>query len=144
MAYKLIQHIGNITQADNNASSLDLGKLSPHGALRISEFGGQDGFFKITEAGTTVTATNGSYIGANKTVFATPEESPTAFRGGRVGLENTDGHILLESGIDNNPAGRSALLYDNPEINFVISHINESSGSNSKIYVEEVTLTNTL
>ena len=68
MAYRLLRHIGKIEQSDDNAALLDLLYLSPGSAFRVSEFGGQDGFFLISNEGTTVTATNGTYLRANSTV----------------------------------------------------------------------------
>ena len=48
MAYRLLRHIGKIEQSDDNAALLDLLYLSPGSAFRVSEFGGQDGFFLIS------------------------------------------------------------------------------------------------
>ena len=63
MAYRLLRHIGKIEQSDDNAALLDLLYLSLKStAFRVSEFGGQDGFFLISNEGTTVTATNGTYL----------------------------------------------------------------------------------
>ena len=50
MALKLVRFIGSITLGDDNASGIEIGKLSGGSAFRISEFGGQDIFFKITLA----------------------------------------------------------------------------------------------
>ena len=60
MAFRLVRHIGIInTLGDDAAHSLDLGVISPNNAIRVTEVGGNDVSVKITEAGTTATATNG-------------------------------------------------------------------------------------
>ena len=80
----MLRHVGKIEQANDSAASLVVGYLSPGASLRISEFGGQDGFVKVTQEGTAVTATNGSYIRANSTITIVPEERPKSIRTCRI------------------------------------------------------------
>jgi hypothetical protein len=178
MAYQLLRHIGNITQASDAADILDLLYLSPGACYRVSEFGGQDGFFLISNEGTTVTSTNGTYIKASSTVFVLPDIRPKAAQitsatnaspgvltcsqghpflaGENISLFNaaagwntlittancasvTDTTITTDKNSTSTGA-LTATLVSTIRTNFRISHINESSGANSKIYVEEVAL----
>ena len=53
MAIKLIRTVGTITAStmgDDAARYLDCGALTPFTSLRVSEFGGQDAFVKITDS----------------------------------------------------------------------------------------------
>ena len=72
----MLRHVGKIEQANDSAASLVVGYLSPGASLRISEFGGQDAFFKITNEGTAVTSTNGIFLRAGQSVIVVPEERP--------------------------------------------------------------------
>ena len=178
MAYRLLRHIGKIEQGNDSAALLDLLYLSPGACFRVSEFGGQDGFFLISNEGTTVTATNGTYIKAATSVFILQKKkkksarvtSATNASPGVLTLE--DGHSF-EAGdnvslfnaasgwnslittancasvtnttitTDKNSTSTGALsvtMTTTLRSNFRISHINETAGSNSKIYVEEVEL----
>jgi hypothetical protein len=176
MAYQLLRHVGNITQADNAAALLDLLYLSPGACFRISEFGGEAGFFLLSNEGTTVTATNGTFIGANATLFVIPDIRPKSaalssatnanpgvltFQGGHSFLvgENislfgsasgwntlittanvaarTDNTITTDK--DSSATGAIGTTANQTvRTNFRLSHINQTAGSNSKIYVEEV------
>tara|TARA_B110000046_G_C12927863_1_gene370116 strand:- start:97 stop:651 length:555 start_codon:yes stop_codon:yes gene_type:complete len=175
MAYQLLRHIGNITQANDSAALLDLLYLSPGACFRISEFGGEDGFFLISNEGTTVTATNGTYIRANSTVFVFPDIRPksaalSSATNANPGVLTCDGGHSFVTGenislfgsasgwntlitvanvaartdttitTDKNSTSTGAIGSTPATIrtNFRISHINETAGSNSKIYVEEV------
>ena len=150
MAFKLVRYISKKALADNNAAEIELGALSPHGALRISEYGGQDGIIKVTQGGTAVAQdSNGIYVRANSTIFVTPEERPSNLGGSQVALDGTDSDssnagdaITLESGLDS--TGNSVLLFDGGEVEFRLSVINETNGSNTAIYIEEVAMTNTI
>ena len=144
MAYQLLRHIGNITQANDSAALLDLLYLSPGACFRISEFGGEDGFFLISNEGTTVTATNGTYIRASSTVFVFPDIRPksaalSSATNANPGVLTCDGGHSFVTG-ENISLFGSASGWNTATIrtNFRISHINETAGSNSKIYVEEV------
>jgi len=79
MAFKLIRRANVVTAAntaDDAQHTVDLGKLNPGAAFRVSEFGGQDVFFKITNEGTAVTSTNGIFLRAGQSVIVVPEERP--------------------------------------------------------------------
>ena len=178
MAYRLLRHIGKIEQADDNAALLDLLYLSPGSAFRVSEFGGQDGFFLISNEGTTVTATNGTYLRANSTVIILPDVRPksaalSSATNANPAVLTFDGGHPFEAGdnislfgaasgwntlittancasvtdttitTDKNSTSTGALGSNTGitvRSNFRISHINETAGSNSKIYVEEIEL----
>ena len=149
MAFRLVRHIGIInTLGDDAAHSLDLGVLSPNNAVRVTEVGGNDVSVKITEAGTAATATNGFTLKANTSTLLTPDSKPT-MGPGEVLLDGTDSSssnagdtITLESGVDS--TGNSVLLFDGGEVEFRLSVINETNGSNTAIYIEEVAMTNTI
>jgi hypothetical protein len=79
MAFKLIRHCGGITSTtmgDDAAHALDLTTLSPGGAYRVSEYGGNDCFVRITNEGTAVTATTGHYLKGGTSITIVPEERP--------------------------------------------------------------------
>ena len=143
MAFRLVRHIGIInTLGDDAAHSLDLGVLSPNNAIRVTEVGGNDVSVKITEAGTAATATNGFTLKANTSTLLTPDSKPT-MGPGEVLLDGTDSSssnagdtITLESG--NDTTGSTALFLDIGENNFTLSAINETSGSDAVVRVEEV------
>jgi hypothetical protein len=76
MAFKLIRRANVVTAAntaDDAQHTVDLGKLSGGAAFRVSEFGGQDVFFKITNEGTAVTSTNGIFLRAGQSVIVVAE-----------------------------------------------------------------------
>ena len=79
MAFKLIRHCGGITAStmgDDAAHGLSLTTLSPGGGYRVSEYGGNDCFVRITNEGTAVTATTGHYLKGGTSIFIIPEERP--------------------------------------------------------------------
>ena len=88
MALKLVRFIGSITLGDDNASGIEIGKLGGGSVFRISEFGGQDIFFKVTlnSDRTAVTATNGMYLKASTSITVVPEEI----------IKNGEGKVLLD------------------------------------------------
>jgi hypothetical protein len=143
MAFRLVRHIRIInTLGDDAAHSLDLGVLSPNSAVRVTEVGGNDVSVKITEAGTAATATNGFTLKANTSTLLTPDTKPT-MGPGEVLLNGTDSSssnagdtITLESGVDS--TGKTVLFYNRAESNFTLSAINETSGSDAVVRVEEV------
>ena len=147
MAFRLVKHIGIInTLGDDAAHSLDVGVISPNSAIRVTEVGGNDVSVKITEAGTAATATNGFTLKANTSTLITPDTKPT-MGPGEVLLDGTDSDssnagdtITLESGVDS--TGKTVLFYNRAESNFTLSAINETSGSDAVIRVEEVAHTN--
>ena len=181
----MLRHVGKIEQANDSAASLVVGYLSPGASLRISEFGAQDGFVKVTQEGTAVTATNGSYIRANSTITIVPEERPksiqvisatsadpvvltVADRGAGTGINHPFAVAEQVSFVDSDVAAWNTLITNvnvsaissttitlgavdgsttatftgdaTLRSSFSVSHINETAGSNSKIYVEEVVL----
>ena len=143
MAFRLVRHIGIInTLGDDAAHSLDMGRISPNNAIRVTEVGGNDVSVKLTEAGTAATATNGFTLKANTSTLITPDTKPT-MGPGEVLLDGTDSDssnagdtITLESG--NDTTGSTALFLDRGENNFTLSAINETSGSDAGIQVEVV------
>ena len=153
MALKLIRHVGTITAsdlADDTASGLALGKLGNGNAFRVSEFGGQDVFVKITsiDQRTAVTSSNGIYLRANNTITLVPEGNRSPIvgsdTGARVALDGTDtdgsdaGDIVrLED-----EASGGAVLVDAAEENYFLSVINETASSDGAVHVEVVTQVN--
>ena len=146
MALKLVRFIGSITLGDDNASGIEIGKLGGGSAFRISEFGGQDIFFKITLASdrTTVTATNGMYLKASTSITVVPEEMIRNGEGKAL-LDGTDSSsadagsfISMEDATDASSNVGNALQYNFGQTSYFISIINETAGSNGKIYVQEV------
>ena len=81
MAFKLIKQIGVITAAnladdsEHSTSAFTIGKRS---SIRVSEFGGQDVFFKVSNEGTVVTnssgVSNGIYLKAGTSVIISPDD----------------------------------------------------------------------
>ena len=149
MAFRLVKHIGIInTLGDDAAHSLDVGVISPNNAIRVTEVGGNDVSVKLTEAGTAATATNGFTLKANTSTLITPDTKPT-MGPGEVLLDGTDSDssnagdtITLESGVDS--TGKTVLFHNRAESNFTLSAINETSGSDAVIRVEEVAHINTI
>ena len=146
MALKLVRFIGSITLGDDNASGIEIGKLGGGSVFRISEFGGQDIFFKITLASdrTTVTATNGMYLKASTSITVVPEEMIRNGEGKAL-LDGTDSSssdagsfISMEDATDASSNVGNALQYNFGQTSYFISIINETAGSNGKIYVQEV------
>ena len=146
MALKLVRFIGSITLGDDNASGIEIGKLGGGSVFRISEFGGQDIFFKITlnSDRTTVTATNGMYLKASTSITVVPEEIIRNGEGKAL-LDGTDSSssdagsfISMEDATDESSNVGNALQYNFVQTSYFISIINETAGSNGKIYVQEV------
>ena len=146
MALKLVRFIGSITLGDDNASGIEIGKLGGGSVFRISEFGGQDIFFKITLASdrTTVTATNGMYLKASTSITVVPEEMIRNGEGKAL-LDGTDSSssdagsfISMEDATDASSNVGNALQYNFGQTSYFISIINETAGSNGKVYVQEV------
>ena len=161
MALKLIRHCGTIAAtdlADDTAAGLALGKLGNGNAFRLSEFGGQDVFIKVTsiDQRTTVTSSNGLYLRANNTITVVPEGNRSPIvgsdTGARVALDGTDtdgsdaGDIVILDGHLNANSVVSdvggAVLVDAAEENYFISVINETAGSDGAVHIEVVTQAN--
>ena len=156
MALKLERFIGGVSAsdtADDAAHGIELGKLSRGSAFRVSEYAGQDVFFKITLMSnhTAVTATNGMYLRANTSIIVVPEGVMVGSGEGRVVLDGTDsdssnaGSFLVLDGTDSssNNAGHS-LNYDFTNTSYFISVINETASSDGGVYVEEVSQGNSV
>jgi hypothetical protein len=146
MALKLVRFIGSITLGDDNASGIEIGKLGGGSVFRISEFGGQDIFFKITlnSDRTAVTATNGMYLKASTSITVVPEEIIRNGEGKAL-LDGTDSSssdagsfISMEDATDESSNVGNALQYNFGQTSYFISIINETAGSNGKVYVQEV------
>ena len=146
MALKLVRFIGSITLGDDNASGIEIGKLGGGSVFRISEFGGQDIFFKITlnSDRTAVTATNGMYLKASTSITVVPEEIIRNGEGKAL-LDGTDSSssdagsfISMEDATDASSNVGNALQYNFGQTSYFISIINETAGSNGKVYVQEV------
>ena len=158
MALKLIRHCGTIAAtdlADDTAAGLALGKLGNGNAFRLSEFGGQDVFIKVTsiDQRTTVTSSNGLYLRANNTITVVPEGNRSPIVGGdtgaRVALDGTDsdgsdaGDLVHLDGTDSDSLNAgSGVLLNAAEENYFISVINETAGSDGAVHIEEVTQAN--
>ena len=158
MALKLIRHCGTIAAtdlADDTASGLALGKLGNGNAFRLSEFGGNDVFIKVTsiDQRTTVTSSNGLYLRANNTITVVPEGNRSPIVGGdtgaRVALDGTDsdgsdaGSLIHLDGTDSDSLNAgSGVLLNAAEENYFLSVINETATSDGAVHVEVVTQAN--
>ena len=158
MALKLIRHCGTIATtdlADDTAAGLALGKLGNGNAFRLSEFGGQDVFIKVTsiDQRTTVTSSNGLYLRANNTITVVPEGNRSPIVGGdtgaRVALDGTDsdgsdaGDLVHLDGTDSDSLNAgSGVLLNSAEENYFLSVINETASSDGAVHVEVVTQAN--
>tara|TARA_Y200000002_G_scaffold312682_1_gene270006 strand:- start:16 stop:498 length:483 start_codon:yes stop_codon:yes gene_type:complete len=158
MALKLIRHCGTIAAtdlADDTAAGLALGKLGNGNAFRLSEFGGQDVFIKVTsiDQRTTVTSSNGLYLRANNTITVVPEGNRSPIVGGdtgaRVALDGTDsdgsdaGDLVHLDGTDSDSLNAgSGVLLNSAEENYFLSVINETASSDGAVHVEVVTQAN--
>ena len=158
MALKLIRHVGTIATsdlADDTAAGLALGKLGNGNAFRLSEFGGQDVFIKVTsiDQRTTVTSSNGLYLRANNTITVVPEGNRSPIVGGdtgaRVALDGTDsdgsdaGDLVHLDGTDSDSLNAgSGVLLNAAEANYFLSVINETASSDGAVHVEVVTQAN--
>ena len=158
MALKLIRHVGTIATsdlADDTAAGLALGKLGNGNAFRLSEFGGQDVFIKVTsiDQRTTVTSSNGLYLRANNTITVVPEGNRSPIVGGdtgaRVALDGTDSDgsdasdLVHLDGTDSDSLNAgSGVLLNAAEENYFLSVINETASSDGAVHVEVVTQAN--
>ena len=150
MALKLERYCGTITTsdtADDTAAGLELGKLSRGSAFRVSEYGGQDVFIKVTLTSdrTAVTSTNGMYLRASNTVIVVPEGVMVGSGEGRVVLDGTDsdgsnaGDFVVLDGTDSSSNNATdAVSYNFTNTSYFISVINETDGSDGAVHVEEV------
>ena len=158
MALKLIRHVGTIATsdlADDTAAGLALGKLGNGNAFRLSEFGGQDVFIKVTsiDQRTTVTSSNGLYVRGSSSVTVVPEGNRSPIvgsdTGARVALDGTDsdgsdaGDLVHLDGTDSDSLNAgSGVLLNAAEENYFLSVINETASSDGAVHVEVVTQAN--
>jgi len=151
MSFKTLRNAGTISAAtlgDDAAHDVDIGKLSAATSFRVTEFGGQDVFFLISEDYSTVTSTNGFYLKAGSTTIVNPSvrprsavESPVALSGTDSDSSDAGDQILLEEGtVGASYDDGSYLLFDHDPTGYRISVINETGGSDGAVYVEEVSL----
>ena len=149
MALKLVRFIGSVTAAtlaDDAAHGLELGKLSGGSAFRISEFGGNDVFFKLTLTSdrTAVTATNGMYLKASTSITVVPEEIIKSGEG-KVLLDGTDSSssdagsfVSTEDATDASSNVGNAIQYNFGQTSYFLSVINETATSDGAVYIQEV------
>ena len=144
MSFKTLRVAGTVTAtqlADDTAIEANLGKLSPSSSFRVTEFGGQDVLFLISDDYPTASSTNGFYLKASTSTTVVPDvERALRFASGVPVAQNDDDDtnanaIILEAGTSDSPG---FLLYDRAETEFRISVINETAGSDGAVYVEEV------
>ena len=151
MAIKLVRHAGTITvstMGDDAAHSVDCGLLGKGQVIRVSEFGGQDVFIKVTDTdtATAATATNGLYLRANTSVIIVPDGSRFKYIGGETGgrivqdtAANAGDPIVFDGTDENGLDEHDRLLLDGAEVGVTLSAINETAGSDGGVHVEVVT-----
>ena len=144
MSFKTLRVAGTVTAAqtaDDAAHEAIIGKLSPSSSYRVTEFGGNDVLFLISDDYPTASSTNGFYLKANTSTTVVPDvERALRFASGVPIAQNSEtdtnaNAILLESGTVDSPG---FLLYDRAETEFRISVINETASSDCAVYVEEI------
>ena len=150
MAFKFIGRLGVILAsdtADDAQHTVSLGPIGSNSSVRVSEYGGQDVFIKVTLTSdrTAVTSTNGMYLRANNTVIVVPEGVMVGSGEGRVVLDGTDsdssnaGDFLVLDGTDSSSNNATdAVSYNFTNTSYFISVINETDGSDGAVHVEEV------
>ena len=144
MSFKSLRVAGTVTAtqtADDAAHHAVIGKLSPAASYRVTEFGGQDALFLISDDYPVASSSNGFYLKAGTTTTVVPDvERALRFASGVPIAQNSEtdtnaNAILLESGTVDSPG---FLLYDRAETEFRISVINETASSDCAVYVEEI------
>ena len=150
MAIKLIRHAGTITvstMGDDAAHSVDCGLLGKGQVIRVSEFGGQDVFVKVTDSDTATAATssNGIYLKGSSSILIVPEGSRFKNIGGETGgrvvqdtAANAGDPITLEGTDENSLDEHDRILLDGAEVGVTLSAINETGGSDGAVHVEVV------
>ena len=151
MAIKLVRHAGTITvstMGDDAAHSVDCGLLGKGQVIRVSEFGGQDVFVKVTDSDTATAATssNGIYLKGSSSILIVPEGSRFKNIGGESGgrivqdtAANAGDPITLEGTDENSLDEHDRILLDGAEVGVTLSAINETGGSDGAVHVEVVT-----
>ena len=151
MAIKLVRHAGTITvstMGDDAAHSVDCGLLGKGQVIRVSEFGGQDVFVKVTDSDTATAATssNGIYLKSSSSILIAPEGSRFKNIGGETGgrvvqdtAANAGDPIVFDGTDENGLDEHDRLLLDGAEVGVTLSAINETAGSDGGVHVEVVT-----
>ena len=151
MAIKLVRHAGTITvstMGDDAAHSVDCGLLGKGQVIRVSEFGGQDVFVKVTDSDTATAATssNGIYLKGSSSILIVPEGSRFKNIGGETGgrvvqdtAANAGDPIVFEGTDENGLDENDRFLLDGAEVTVTLSAINETGGSDGAVHVEVVT-----
>ena len=151
MAIKLVRHAGTITvstMGDDAAHSVDCGLLGKGQVIRVSEFGGQDVFVKVTDSDTATAATssNGIYLKGSSSILIVPEGSRFINIGGETGgrvvqdtAANAGDPIVFEGTDENGLDENDRFLLDGAEVTVTLSAINETGGSDGAVHVEVVT-----
>ena len=151
MAIKLVRHAGTITvstMGDDAAHSVDCGLLGKGQVIRVSEFGGQDVFVKVTDSDTATAATssNGIYLKSSSSILIVPEGSRFKNIGGETGgrvvqdtAANAGDPIVFDGTDENGLDEHDRLLLDGAEVGIALSAINETAGSDGGVHVEVVT-----
>ena len=151
MAIKLVRHAGTITvstMGDDAAHSVDCCLLGKGQVIRVSEFGGQDVFVKVTDSDTATAATssNGIYLKARTSILIAPEGSRFKNIGGETGgrvvqdtAANAGDPIVFDGTDENGLDEHDRLLLDGAEVGVTLSAINETAGSDGGVHVEVVT-----
>ena len=151
MAIKLVRHAGTITvstMGDDAAHSVDCGLLGKGQVIRVSEFGGQDVFVKVTDSDTATAATssNGIYLKSSSSILIVPEGSRFKNIGGETGgrvvqdtAANAGDPIVFDGTDENGLDEHDRLLLDGAEVGVTLSAINETAGSDGGVHVEVVT-----
>jgi len=147
MSFKTLRVAGTVTAAqtaDDAAHEAIIGKLSPASSYRVTEFGGNDVLFLISDDYPTASSTNGFYLKASTSTTVVPDveralrfasEVPVAIFDDDGTSDPGANGLLLEAGTVDDPG---FVLYDRAETEFRISVINETAGSDGAVYVEEV------
>ena len=150
MSFKTLRVAGTVTAAqtaDDAAHDAVIGKLSPASSYRVTEFGGQDVLFLISDGYPVASSSNAFYLKAGTTTTVVPDvDRALRFASGVPIAQNSEDDtnanaIVLEEGTEN-LTGPGLLLYDRADTEFRISVINETASSDCAVYVEEVTLGN--
>ena len=151
MAIKLVRHAGTITvstMGDDAAHSVDCGLLGKGQVIRVSEFGGQDVFVKVTDSvtATAATSSNGIYLKGSSSILIVPVGSRFKNIGGETGgrvvqdtAANAGDPIVFDGTDENGLDEHDRLLLDGAEVGVTLSAINETAGSDGGVHVEVVT-----
>ena len=150
MSFKTLRVAGTVTAAqtaDDAAHHAVIGKLSPAASYRVTEFGGQDALFLISDDYPVASSSNGFYLKAGTTTTVVPDTRPFFVGDAPVALDGTDSdssdagdQILLETGTVGAEYDTSFLILNHAQHGFRISVINETAGSDGAVRVEEVVI----